>query len=422
MAGHDDNFSWGTTTIDDIQHFEHVRNSSGLALGDEQLGLRNGWKSERVSRSEIQERLSALAASDPDRRPAIAEHAERRSPQSTTAIPPGVRAVLEDSIAVNSSTLGLKNIGVRDVLFPSNKTEQKLNRSNLSWDIEEAEKLLATAPTAQTEHPHPQRDSQPAENTRDQDALSFEAKRHALGSTGQQIVHDDNAALSWQFEDEHTKKRLTRRGGPLPEVVMPRCAAAEAKLFSQAAHDMGAEAPIVKAVAARRSRGEVLSHSEIRQRLGNLTGGAFPPLDLSQLKPSEPPPEQRAPRGGGALGPLNKSTPRPHTPNDKGRLDAQPLAGAFGPLAKQPATHAHPPHSPHAGGQKGVAGVRKTVGNGGGVFAPLVKPLPASSSSSSPREHSTAASAHGVFLPFARVGSPRYEDHARAEAPGAFGW
>ena len=169
---------------------------------------------------------------------------------------------------------------------------------------------------------------------------------------------DSEDPLSWQLEDDDNNgRRRMRRGGPMPEVVMPRCAAAEAKAPTlilqpesracvpeaqspqRGAKEMGANQDFgtPRAAPPRRST-ERVSHSEIRQRLGNLASGAsqgaFAPLNLSALRASNSDSGSlHAPRlrEAGAFSPWNaasSSAGKKSLGHDEGAASG----GAFGPL------------------------------------------------------------------------------------------
>lgn len=180
----DDVFSFQeeTMTIDNLQTIAHEQARESSGLNNTQLGLKSGWKSEKVSGHEIRERLSALAVSAPP--PAVAEHAGESSSPLTSAWSPDDeaeqsignvlgsafskfhqadsvsqssdkskrttkdrRAALEDRTA-DINTGGSSGGGVESwsgLLAPGRNEQQ---RTLDSWDIHEAEKLLATSPTS----------------------------------------------------------------------------------------------------------------------------------------------------------------------------------------------------------------------------------------------------------------------------------
>ena len=254
----------------------------------------------------------------------------------------------------------------------------------------------------------------------------------------QQIAGDWDEPLSWQLEVGNNRRQ--RKGGQLPDVVMPRCTAAEAPISylmlrpnspaparsSIAARsptavrteqDLGASADFGTPGAALPRASVIVSHSEIRQRLGNLAHGssehgAFAPLNLSVLRSFDaassrappPPPARDTPSSSlpppplsspnlptvsgahelGAFSPRARKRDGARTER-KARCEGVSTGGAFGLL-----TVAACSSTSRAMGATG----RKAGENGGGAFAPLDKRPPSSNGWGS-----TSVAAAGAFSP-----------------------
>ena len=232
---------------------------------------------------------------------------------------------------------------------------------------------------------------------------------------------DSEDELSWQLEDDDDNGlRRMRRGGPMPEVVMPRCAAAEAKAPTlilqpesparvpeaqspqRGAHELGANQDFgtPRAAPPRRST-ERVSHSEIRQRLGNLANGAsqgaFAPLNLSALRASNSDAGSlHAPRSreAGAFSPLNAASSSAGK-KSLGHAEGAASVGAFGPLTP--------------------ASVRKTLlgGANGDASSGALAPFQARPPSSSGRNGESSAGG-GAFPPLETRPSSGNDEGARA--------
>lgn len=171
----DDTFSLQEETLT-VADLNHVPKGS-----DEQLGLRSGWKSERVSGSEIRQRLSALAAPAP-----AAVHADGASPpQSPSARPPDDQEhsvgrtvfskfadaqneqshhsttsdlrghrLAKDRAALEDRTGDLNTGGSVEswINFLAQPMAAHRSKADGSWDITEAEQLLAVSSTAVKQH------------------------------------------------------------------------------------------------------------------------------------------------------------------------------------------------------------------------------------------------------------------------------
>ena len=244
----------------------------------------------------------------------------------------------------------------------------------------------------------------------------------------QQIAGDWDEPLSRQLEDGNNRRQC--KGGQLPDVVMPRCTAAEAPISSlmlqpnspaparssiaarsstavRTEQDLGASADFGTPGAALPRPSVIVSHSEIRQRLGNLAHGssehgAFAPLNLSVLQSFDaasprapPPPPARdtcvlvCTRVSGAheLGAFSlRARKRDGARTErKAHSEGVSTGGAFGSL-----TVAAGSSTSRAMGATG----RKAGENGGGAFAPLDKRPPSSNGWGS-----TSVAAAGAFSP-----------------------
>jgi len=165
----DDNafsFQEETLTAADLQVF------GGPPKQEHHFGLRSGWKSERAPDNEIRERLLALAT------PVIAVHSDGSSPpQSPSSRPPDPGAqhykfadkhsrsapdksyrLVKDRPALEDRP-GNFNLVDSCVDSWSNLIAQPMavhhrSKADGSWDINEAEQLLAMSPAAAKHHVH----------------------------------------------------------------------------------------------------------------------------------------------------------------------------------------------------------------------------------------------------------------------------
>jgi hypothetical protein len=218
--------SVGVETLNIAELYEVV--AQGPAAGAEHdLGYKSGWKSEKVSGSEIRERLSALAVSASSTGTYV--HAEAPGPVLSATLPPAADGIIAapwgrpQSPDTNTGSF----VGTWSSLLAPEQPGQGQSQDAGSWDISDAEKLLAMSPTnikravqlplgalVSCKTCTPVRGvgcctvlrcrarlmpgaeivscvQNPGVNAgrkeEDADALSFEAKRHALGATGRQV-------------------------------------------------------------------------------------------------------------------------------------------------------------------------------------------------------------------------------------------
>ena len=91
MSGQDDTFSFQEETLN-IADLDAFKSKHGAQ--DHDVGFKKGWKSEKVSGSEIKERLSALAECATT---AVSVHEDKSSqPQSASARPPPANGLQEN--------------------------------------------------------------------------------------------------------------------------------------------------------------------------------------------------------------------------------------------------------------------------------------------------------------------------------------
>jgi hypothetical protein len=142
-------FSVGVETLNIAEVNEFV--AQGPASGAEHdLGYKSGWKSEKVSGSEIRDRLSALAVSASST--ATAVHADAPGPVLSATLPTAADGIIaapwgrpQHDTAPDTNTGSF--VGTWSSLLALEQPGQGQSQDVGSWDISDAEKLLAMSPT-----------------------------------------------------------------------------------------------------------------------------------------------------------------------------------------------------------------------------------------------------------------------------------
>jgi hypothetical protein len=147
MLRQQEDFSVGVETLNiaDLNQFVALGPAAGA---EHDLGYKSGWKSEKVSGSEIRERLSALAVSASS----TAVHADAPGPVLSATLPPMADGIIaapwgcpQHDTAPDTKTGSF--VGTWSSLLALEQPGQGQSQDVGSWDISDAEKLLATSPT-----------------------------------------------------------------------------------------------------------------------------------------------------------------------------------------------------------------------------------------------------------------------------------